>query len=63
MYLSSTKIKVIFLVCYLLVIAMSLKKNLRVRIRKVMHGSPKLPVKFTEGMDGRIVGFKKLGFA
>ena len=39
---------------------MSLKKNLRVRIRKVIHGSPKLPVKFTEGMTGKIVSFKKL---
>jgi hypothetical protein len=38
----------------------SLKKNMHVRIRKVVHGSPKLPVKFTEGMTGKIVGFKRL---
>ncbi len=39
---------------------MKLKKGFRVKIKKVVHGSPKLPVKFTEGMTGKILGIKKL---
>ncbi len=47
---------------------MTLKKNQRVVIKRVLHGStphmsakdPKFLVKLTKGMTGRIVGFKVL---
>jgi len=39
---------------------MKLKRGFRVKIKKVIHASPKLPVKFTEGMTGRAIGIKKL---
>lgn len=39
---------------------MKLKKGYKVKIKKVVHANPKLPVKFTEGVTGSIIGIKKL---